>query len=110
MIMRSCEFCGSQIPENASYCGICGRVDRNAWQMARENGSFASPSDGIPGSAKRSTRKPYQFPPQPYQGQQQADVPAVAYSARTPAPSPVQQVPYVAAPAIVNPGSQRYPN
>jgi len=49
--MRSCEFCGSELPENASFCGICGRATRNSRQSARGNGSYASPSESIPGSA-----------------------------------------------------------
>ncbi len=117
--MRSCEYCGSEVPDNASFCGICGRTIRRSPLTAKENGNFATPGQSIPGSANivhvpgtpgRSTRKPYQFPSQPYQGQQQADVPTVTYSPRTPVSSAVQQVPYVAPPATVNPGAQRYPN
>ncbi len=117
--MRSCEFCGTEIPENASFCGICGRTARDSRQTARGNGNYVTPGESIPGSAsnggvpgspRRSTRKPYQFSPQPYQGQQQADVPAVTYSPRRPASSPVQQAPYVAPPATVSPGAQRYPS
>jgi polyisoprenyl-teichoic acid--peptidoglycan teichoic acid transferase len=116
--MRSCEYCGSEIPENASFCGICGRVARNSPQTVRGNGNSDSPSQRIPGSGSnvrvpgsqgRSTRKPYQFPSQPYEGQQQADVPTVAYSPRSSVSSPVQQVPYGATPATVNPGAQKYP-
>ena len=118
--MRSCEFCGSEIPENASFCGICGRMARNSGQTARGNGSYATPSESIPdsvsngsvpGSPRRSTRKPYQFSPQPNQGQQQSDVPTIPYSPRASvsSPSPVRQVPNVAPPATVTPNSQRYP-
>src|SRR5713226_9785644 len=107
MIMSSCQFCGSEVPENTSFCGICGRTARSSSQPVRENGNSATPRKSIPGSANnvrkpnsqgRSTRKPYQFSPQPYQGQQQANEPTVAYSPRTPVSSPVQQVPYVAPP------------
>ncbi len=117
--MRSCEYCGSEVPDNASFCGICGRTIRRSPQTVRGNGSSAIPDQSIPGSGSnvrapgssgRSTRKPYQFSPQPYQGQQQANEPTVAYSPRTPVSSPVQQVPYVAPPATVNPGNHRYPN
>ena len=116
--MRSCEFCGSEVPDNASFCGICGRTVRSSPQTVRGNGNSATPGQGIPGagsnvsvpdSQRRSTRKPYQFSSQPYQDQQQADVPTVTYSPRTSVSSPVQQVPYVAPLASVTPGAQRYP-
>lgn len=107
--MRSCEFCGSEIPENASFCGICGRTARDSWQTTRENGSLATPSESIPGSSKRTTRKPYQFSPQSHQDQQQADIPTVAYSPRRPVASPVQQMPDVTPPATIPPNPQRYP-
>jgi len=116
--MRSCEFCGSEVPDNASFCGICGRTVRSSPQTVRGNGNSAIQGQSIPGagsnvrvagSPARTTRKPYQFSSQPYQDQQQADVPTVTYSPRTSVSSPVQQVPYVAPPATVNPGAQRYP-
>lgn len=117
--MRACQFCGSEIPENARFCGVCGRTVRSSSQAVRENGNSAPPGKSIPDSANnvripnsqgRSTRKPYQFTPQPYQGQQQADIPTVAYSPRTSVPSPVRQVPPAVPPATVNPGAQKYPN
>jgi polyisoprenyl-teichoic acid--peptidoglycan teichoic acid transferase len=110
--MRSCEFCGSEIPENAGFCGVCGHA-------ARGNGGYAIPGESIPGSAsnmsvpnseRRSNRKPYQFSPQSYQSQQHPDDPTIRYSPRTSVSFPVQQVPYVAPPATVNPGAQIYPN
>jgi LCP family protein required for cell wall assembly len=117
--MRACQFCGSEIPENARFCGVCGRTVRSSSQAVSENGNSAPPGKSIPGSANnvplpkaqgRSTRKPYQFSPQPYQGPQQADIPTVAYSPRTSVPSPVRQVPPIVPPATVNPGVQKYPN
>jgi len=84
----------------------------------RGNGNSVIPGQNIPGSGNdvpvsrspgRSTRKPYQFSPQPYQDQKQADVPTVAYSPRASVVSPIQQVPYSSPPATVNPGAQRYP-
>lgn len=117
--MRACQFCGSEIPDNSRFCGVCGRTVRSSSQAVGENGNSAPPGRSIPGSANnvripnaqgRTTRKPYQFSPQPYQGQQQADIPTVAYSPRTSVPSPVQQVPPVVPPSTVNPGAQQYPN
>src|SRR6266702_965856 len=117
--MRSCEYCGSEVPDNASFCGICGRTIKRSPQTAQENGNFATPGQSIPGSGSdvrvpgspgRSTRKPYQFSPQPYQGQQQANEPTSTYSPYLSVSSSVQQVPYGAPPATVNPGTHRYPN
>ena len=77
--MRSCEFCGSEIPEYSSFCGVCGQAVGDARQTARGNDGYAIPGESIPGSTRnvnapnsqrRSTRKPYQFSPQPYQSQQ----------------------------------------
>ena len=90
--MRSCEYCGSEVPDNASFFGICGRTISRSPLTAKENGNSATPGQGIPdagsnvrvpGSPERTTRKPYQFSSQPYQDQQQADVPTVTYSPRT---------------------------
>src|SRR5947208_8377585 len=110
--MRTCEFCRSEIPDNATFCGICGREVRSLPQSMRGNGNAVGPGQNIPGSgsAWRSTRKPYQFPPQAYQEQKQADVPTVANSPRASVASPIQQVPYNPPPASVNPGAQRYPS
>ena len=110
--MRTCEFCRSEIPDNATFCGICGREVRSLPQAMRGNGNAVGPGQNIPdaGSSWRSTRKPYQFPPQPYQEQKQADVPTVANSPRASVASPMQQVPYNPPPATVNPGVQSYPS
>ena len=117
--MRSCEFCRSEIPDNASFCGICGREVRGLPQSMRGNGNSVIPGQYIPGSGSnvpvsgspgRSTRKPYQFSSQPYQDQKQADIPTVAYSPRSSVVSPMQQAPYFSPPATGNPGAQRYPS
>ena len=116
--MRSCEFCRSEVPDNARFCGICGREVKSSSQTMRGNGNPVIPGQNIPGSGSnirvsgspgRSTRKPYQFSPQPYEDQKQVDVPTVAYSPRASVVSPIQQVPYNTPPATVNPGAQRYP-
>ena len=77
--MPSCEFCGSEVPGDASFCGVCGRAAGKSQQTARGNGDYAAAGEGIPGPAsnvsvpnsqRRSTRKPYQFSSQssqPYQ-------------------------------------------
>ena len=118
IIPRSCEFCGSAVPENASFCGICSRETRSMPQAVRGNGNAATPGQStpgsgnnvrVPGSPGRSTRRLYQFSSQPYQGQQQEDIPTVDYAPRTSVASPVQQAPYVIPHATVNPSAQRYP-
>jgi polyisoprenyl-teichoic acid--peptidoglycan teichoic acid transferase len=116
--MRSCEFCRSEVPDNASFCGVCGREVRSSPQMMRGNGNSLIPEQNISstesnvrasGSSGRSSRKPYQFTPQPYQDQKQVDVPAVVYSPRASVVSPIQQVPYYSPPETVTPDAQRYP-
>ena len=117
--MRTCEFCRSEIPDNASFCGVCGREVRSLPQSSRGNGNSVVPGQNSSGpgnngriaeSPGRSSRKPYQFSSQPYQDQKQADIPTVAYSSRTPVVAPTQQTPYSSPPATVNPGAQRYPS
>ena len=117
--MRTCEFCRSEIPDNASFCGICGREVRSLPQSIRGNGNSVVPGQNSSGpvnngrvseSPGRSRRKPYQYSSQPYQDQKQADIPTVAYSPRAPLVAPTQQTPYSSPPATVNPGSQRYPS
>ncbi len=116
--MRTCEFCRSEIPDNASFCGICGREVRSLPQAMRGNGDLALPGQNNPElgsyasvskSPGRSSRKPYQFTPQPYQEQKQADVPTVAYAPRASVVAPNQQMPYSSPPAA-NSGAQRYPS
>jgi polyisoprenyl-teichoic acid--peptidoglycan teichoic acid transferase len=117
--MRSCEFCRSEIPDNASFCGVCGREVKSSPQTMRGNGNSVIPGHNIPGSGNavpvsrspgRSTRKPYQFSPQPYQDQKQADIPTVVYTPRVSVIPPTQQTPYSSPPATETPGAQRYPS
>jgi polyisoprenyl-teichoic acid--peptidoglycan teichoic acid transferase len=116
--MRTCEFCRSEIPDNASFCGICGREVRSLPQSMRGNGnsvvpgqSFSVPENNgrVSESSGRSSRKPYQYSSQPYQDLQ-TDVPTVGYSPRASVGSPSQQTPYSSPPTTVNPGAQRYPS
>jgi polyisoprenyl-teichoic acid--peptidoglycan teichoic acid transferase len=106
--MSLCEFCGSEIPEDARFCGKCGRLSRGSRQTA--NGSNAAVNRGIPGPAsvpdsqRRSIRRPYQYqPPSPQQYQNSpAAEPTVDYA---PVAAPVQQ-----APKVAPLGVQSYPN
>ena len=119
--MRSCEFCGTELPEDAKFCGICGRVSETPLSTARGNGSY-SPSNesfpasannvNVPGSQKRSTRRPYQYTPstpQQYQNWQQGEEPTVKYTPRTPVSSPPQQAAYTPPAATARSNPQQYP-
>src|SRR5947209_19290211 len=109
--MRSCEFCRSEIPDNASFCGICGREVRNSPQRVRGDVHSVIPGSGNNVSVSgRSARKPYQFSSQSYQDQKQADIPTVAYTPRASEVPSTQQTPYFSPPATVNAGAQRYPS
>jgi LCP family protein required for cell wall assembly len=105
--MSFCESCGSEVPEGASFCGLCGRATRG-------NSGYGAPGESIAGSEnnlsvtnspKRSTRRPYQYSPplsQQDENRQQAGEPTVRYA---PVAAPVQQAPKVASPAA----KQGYP-
>src|SRR5947208_5962630 len=99
-MMHFCEYCGSEVPVGAGFCGVCGRAVGKPQQMARGNGGYSASNESIPGSAnnvsvpdyqRRSTRRPYQYSPQSpqqYQSQQWAEEPAIKYSQTTPEVSP----------------------
>jgi LCP family protein required for cell wall assembly len=102
--MRFCESCGSEVPEGASFCGICG-------QAARSNGGYGAAGERIAGPAnnlsatnspKRSTRRPYQYSPPFSQQDENRQQP------RTSVASPFQQTPNVA--PAPRPSPQQYPN
>ena len=66
--MRICSYCGAEIPDGARFCGICGRIPPDAPSTMRS----ASPGDpapqfdassNAPYPVKRTTRRPYQYPP-----------------------------------------------
>ncbi len=66
--MRICTYCGADIPDNARFCGRCGRVPADAQSTVR----YSSPNDpaqpsntslNAPYPVKNSTRKPYQYKP-----------------------------------------------
>jgi LCP family protein required for cell wall assembly len=119
--MRSCEFCGSELPEDAKFCGICGRVAETPLSTARGNGGYSPSNESIPasasnvnvrGSQKRSTRRPYQYTPsapQQYQNWQQEEEPTVRYRPRTPVSAPVQQAANTPAAAMARSNPQQYP-
>ncbi len=51
--MRTCEFCRSEIPDNASFCGICGREVRSLPQSIRGNGNSVVPGQNSYWSGKQ---------------------------------------------------------
>jgi len=121
--MHFCEFCGTEIPEDASFCGVCGQVAGKSprTQMGRGNGGYAEPNESFPGpvsnvsvsdSQRRPIRRPYQYTPQPpqqYQSWQQAEEPTIKYAPRTPGVPPTQQTPFAGSANTVQAGAQRYP-
>lgn len=119
--MRSCEFCGSELPEDAKFCGICGRVAETPLSTARGNGGYSPSNESIPasasnvnvpGSQRRSTRRPYQYTPstpEQYQSWQEVEEPTVRYKPRTPVSSPVQQAAYTPTAATARSSPQQYP-
>jgi polyisoprenyl-teichoic acid--peptidoglycan teichoic acid transferase len=66
--MHTCTYCGADIPDDARFCGKCGRVPTDAQSTV----NYSSPNDpaqrlnmssNAPYPIKNSTRKPYQFTP-----------------------------------------------
>jgi LCP family protein required for cell wall assembly len=76
--------------------------------MPEQNISGAGSKANNANSTVRSSRKPYRFPPQPYDNQ--TEVPTVNYAPRASAVAPMQQLPYSNPQAAVNPSAQRYPS
>ncbi len=116
--MSLCDYCGSEIPADAGFCGVCGRQNRNAQQAANGYGSYAAANRsmpdptsnaGVPDSQRRSARRPYQYtPPSPQQYPQPGAEPTARYAPATPVVAPAQQAPKVAF-AEARPGAQPYP-
>src|SRR5258708_9749918 len=119
IIMSLCDYCGSEIPADASFCGVCGRQNRNAQQAASGYGSYAAANRGmpdptsnagVPDSQRRSARRPYQYtPPSPQQYLQPGAEPTARYAPTTPVAAPAQQAPKVAS-AEARPSTKPYPN
>src|SRR5579864_1013727 len=42
--MHKCEFCGSEIPENARFCGQCGRAQGNVIEALTGSSAFQLPN------------------------------------------------------------------
>src|SRR5258707_11406129 len=71
--MNRCEYCGSELPANARFCGVCGRVQERAngdsdYAASNKNNAGDGIGTDMPGSRRGSSRRPYQFPspsPQP---------------------------------------------
>ncbi|HZS78404.1 MAG TPA: LCP family protein [Ktedonobacteraceae bacterium] len=58
--MRYCKFCGADLPEDASFCGKCGRVvTQPVYGSEVQVDNSQSP---VP-PANRSARRPYQYTP-----------------------------------------------
>ncbi|HLH61015.1 MAG TPA: LCP family protein [Ktedonobacteraceae bacterium] len=66
--MSQCEYCGSELPAGARFCGVCGRVQgrsqgASGYPAANRNNADETIGTGTSGSRKGSTRRPYQFTP-----------------------------------------------
>ncbi|MDQ2717845.1 MAG: zinc ribbon domain-containing protein, partial [Chloroflexota bacterium] len=59
--MRRCEFCGSNIPEGASFCGHCGHTPRDAAESLTNAGGFST--IGLDDQETRPTAGTFQDPP-----------------------------------------------
>src|SRR5258708_38121995 len=117
IIMSLCDYCGSEIPADAGFCGVCGRQNRNAQQAANGYGSYAAANRsmpdptsnaGVPDSQRRSARRPYQYtPPSPQQYPQPGAKPTPRHAPSTPVAAPVQQAARVSS-AEARTGAQPY--
>src|SRR6266446_2798531 len=108
--MNRCEYCGSELPANARFCGVCGRVQERAngasdYAASNKNNAGDGIGTGMSDSRRGSARRPYQFPspsPQPDTNLQEP-APSVRSQQRPPALNPnPQAAPFVlpAAPAL----------
>src|SRR5579859_585580 len=76
--MRICSYCGAEIPDGARFCGRCGRVPPDAPSTMRSS-SPNNPAPQLDASSnqpypvKRTTRRPYQYPPVPPASPSQSD-------------------------------------
>lgn len=65
--MNRCQFCGSNIPADARFCGICGRVQEKVggvsdYPASNKNDGNQVLGIGTTGGSRGSSRRPYQFP------------------------------------------------
>src|SRR5579885_2573721 len=65
ILMQKCQFCGAEMPDNARFCGTCGRVqdDNSAPESATIRSSTAYPSWYSDNSAMPETQAPPPPPP-----------------------------------------------
>jgi polyisoprenyl-teichoic acid--peptidoglycan teichoic acid transferase len=65
--MNRCEYCGSNLPLDAQFCGVCGRLQRvkgaNQYPASNKNNAEEVGS-GTPDVRRSYSRRPYQYPPQ----------------------------------------------
>src|SRR5258707_8579439 len=69
--MNRCQFCGSNIPPDARFCGICGRVQEKVggvsdYHASNINNGNKVVGTGTTGGSRGNSLRAYQFPsPQP---------------------------------------------
>ncbi len=61
--MNQCKYCGSELPANARFCGVCGRVQDGGQGTNNYSASNSNNADETAGSRRGSARRPYQFTP-----------------------------------------------
>src|SRR5579885_27612 len=66
--MSQCEYCGSELPAGARFCGVCGRVQgkgqgANGYPAVNRNNADETIGTGPSSSRRGSSRRPYQFTP-----------------------------------------------
>ena len=65
--MNRCQFCGSNLPTDARFCGTCGRVQEkvggvNDYPASNKDNGSQVIGTGSTGGSRGSSRRPYQFP------------------------------------------------
>ena len=65
--MSQCEYCGSALPADARFCGVCGRTQQggqraNDYPVSNRNNGGQVAGSGTTGGRRGSSRRPYQFP------------------------------------------------
>ena len=104
--MNRCQFCGSNIPPDARFCGICGRVQEKVggvsdYPASNKNNGNQVVGTGTTGGSRGNTRRPYQFPSPSLQPDTnlQEPAPSVGYQQERPAHSANPQASRLVLPA-----------
>lgn len=75
--MQLCPSCGAYLPDEARFCGQCGRLFEMARTVQPRGAEEIVQADVLidqPAPLKRHARQPYRYPPLPTDAQQQPGV------------------------------------